>query len=735
MITKENQDKVGKYNQGDRSRDIVSDFYKLYWILKRRWLPAITIFGFILALSTFIASKKEPVYRAQGQLMFKQEKASSLIGLTPAHEESAETGGWMNADRVLDTEIRVLLSEPILRKTIDAINQENVQRQPLNIIDLKAELTIKNVLGTNVLLISYQNPDPKMAALVVNQLMNIYIQNNLSESRSTAVIARQFITEQLPKLRRNVVSADTALRNFKERAQITDLNAARSALVTNTERIQAQIDSVETELAKLNAQSVAIQEKLGMNSEEAMAVSSFSQASVVQGLLTDLQEVQRKLADARSRYQPGNPTIDNLQDKEAQIKAQLQTQLAKILPGQKSGYKGKLQLGQTQQVLMTDLIQAEVNRIGLINQVAALNQQKGFYQKQAAILPKLEQQQRELERNLSASESTYEALLKSLQEVRIKENQAVGNVRIIESALVPVIPIVNSQTSIILAGGLAGILLAGAVVYVLEVRDKKVKTVQEARTLFDYKLLGTVPVFSRTTRNVCDNRNSEQMFERLPVIDQPRSAISESYRMLQANLKYSNAFNAAKVIVVTSSVPKEGKSTLCANLAATMAQIGQRVLIIDADMHRPTQHEIWKISNHEAGLSNIIAEPASPETKVFHKVVENLNVVTSGFLPPNPLAVIESKRMATFLEESAKNYDYVFIDTPPLASTADAVTLGRMVDGVLIVIRPGVADSNSSNLAKEYLEQSGQKVLGIVVNGVLAENEPHRLLSHYYSRN
>jgi capsular exopolysaccharide synthesis family protein len=735
MISRESKDKAGKYNQSARSHDILSDFYRLCWILKRRWLPAITIFSFILALSTFIASKKESIYRAQGQLMFNQDKASSLIGLTPAEDGSAETGGWMNADRVLDTEIRVLLSEPILQRTINAINQENLQGQLLNTADLKAELTIKNVLGTNVLLISYQNPDPEIAALVVNQLMNTYIQNNLSDSRSTAVVARRFITEQLPKLRQNVVSADTALRNFKEKFQIPDLNAARSALVTNTERIQSQIDSAETELAKLNAQSVAVQKKLGMNSEEAMAVSSFSQYSVVQGLLDDLQGVQRKLADARSRYQPRNPAIENLQEKEAQIKAQLQVQLAKSLPGQKVNYKGKFQLEQTQQALMTDLIQAEVNRIGLINQVAALNQQNNFYQKQAATLPKLEQQQRELERNLSASESTYEALLKSLQEVRIKENQVVGNVRIIESALVPAIPITNSQTSTILAGSLCGILLVGALIYVLEVRDKKIKTIQEARDLFDYKLLGTIPIFNRTARNVRDKHTSERIFEQLPAIAQPRSAISESYRMLQANLKYLNAFNAAKVIVVTSSVPKEGKSTLCANLAATMAQIGQRVLIIDADMHRPTQHEIWKVSNHEEGLSNVITEPTLLETKVFHNVIENLNVVTSGFLPPNPLAVIESKRMATFLKESAKNYDYVFIDTPPLASTADAVTLGRIVDGVLIVIRPGVADSDSSNLAKEYLEQSGQKVLGIVVNGVLPENEPHRSLSHYYSRN
>lgn len=730
MISKENRNTVEKHNEV--GRNIVSDFYSYWCIFKRHWFPAVAIFSSVVALSAFYAFKKTPIYRTQGQLLFEEDKASSLIGLESSQKGSSQGSGLTSVERMLDTQIRVLYSEPVLKRTVEQVNKNKLRGLPLEVEDLKAGLSIRNVIDTNVIQVAYQSTNPEVAALVVNQLMNNYVYNNLADNRSTAVAARQFITEQLPKVRQNVVSADTTLRSFKEKYKIIDLNATKTAVTTNGERIQSQIDSAEVELAKLNSQSSEIQKKLQMTPQEIMAVSSLSQSSVVQGLLTELQDVERKLIDAKARYQPGNPTVVHLQNKQAQAKAQIQAQFARVLPGRTS-LNGKFQIGQTQQELMNDLLKGEVTRIGLVNQVAALNNQKALYQKQADILPEVEQQQRELERNLKVAESTYEALLKSLQEIRIKENQALNNVRVIESAMVPDTPMASNQVSTLLAGGLGGIMLAVAVIYVLEAKDKKIKTVQEARELFEYKLLGTIPVFSRTKRNVSSN-TSKFADGQLPVIDKPRSAISESYRMLQANLKFLDAFNAAKVIVVTSSVPKEGKSTLCANLAATMAQIGQKVLIIDADMHRPTQHEIWKISNHEEGLSNIITEPASLETK-FHKVIDNLNVVTSGFLPPNPLAVIESKSMATFLEECSKNYDYVFIDTPPLASTADAVTLGRMVDGVLIVIRPLVADSNSSNLAKEYLEQSGQKVLGIVVNGVLRENEPHRSQSHYYSQN
>ena len=732
MNSRENKDKVDKYNEGGRNRDIISDFHNYWCIVKRRWLPAVAVFGSVFALSALYALTKAPSYRAQGQLLFQQDKASSLIGLTSAAQQGNSQGsGWLDVDRILDTEIRVLLSEPILQRTLDVLNRNNLYGVSLNLDDLKSELAIKNATGTNLLVVSYQSKDPRVAALVLNQLMITYLDSNLLANHATAIAARQFIIGQLPKVKENVVSADTALRRFKEKYKIPNLDATKSALATNIERIQSQIDSAKTQLGDLNSQSLAIQEKLEMNPHEAMALSALSQSPAVQGLLANLQDVQRKLGDARSRYQQASPVLVGLQSQEVQARALLQNQVAQVLPGKKIGSNG-LQIGPNQQALMTDLIKGEVVRTGLVEQMTTLANQKAFYLRQAAILPGLEQQQRELERDLLVAESTYEALLKNLQEVKIQENQAVGNVRIIEPALVPKKPIAANKASTMTVGGLSGIVLAGGVLYLLEARDKKIKTVQEARELFEYTVLGTIPVFSKKTRTAAsDNHTSDQREAQLPVIDNPRSSISESYRRLQANLKFLNSAKALKVIVVTSSVPKEGKSTICANLAASMAQLGHRVLIVDADMHRPLQHQLWKISNVE-GLSNIISEEANIKGNVFHRVMHNLDVLSSGVLPPNPLALIDSRRMATFLEECSNNYDYVFIDTPPLAFAADAATLGRMADGVVIVTRPGVADSTSSRLAKEYLDQSGQNVLGIVINGVLAENDPHNL--HYYAQ-
>jgi capsular exopolysaccharide synthesis family protein len=381
---------------------------------------------------------------------------------------------------------------------------------------------------------------------------------------------------------------------------------------------------------------------------------------------------------------------------------------------------------------MNDLIKTEVDRRGLVTQMATLSHQKAFYQRQATILPGLEQQQRELGRKLSAAESTYEALLKSLQQLKVKENETVANVRIVEAAQVPGEPIAPDKIAAIAAGGLAGILLAAAVVYILELSDKKIKTIIEARKLFEYNLLGTIPVFSKTTTTVeANGQTSEQRKLLLPMIQNPCSPISESYRRLQANLKFVNSDQPLKVIVVTSAVPKEGKSTTCANLAVAMAELGHKTLIIDADMRCPSQHKFWQISN-TVGLSNVIAGQDDLSGTLIHSVMKNLDVLTSGSLPPNQVVLLDSQRLTALIEECRHQYDSVFIDTPPLAIAADAPILGKMADGVLLVTRPGIADFTSSKSAKEYLEQSGQNVLGLVVNAVIPENEASSYF-YYYS--
>jgi capsular exopolysaccharide synthesis family protein len=200
--------------------------------------------------------------------------------------------------------------------------------------------------------------------------------------------------------------------------------------------------------------------------------------------------------------------------------------------------------------------------------------------------------------------------------------------------------------------------------------------------------------------------------------------------MIQANLKFLSSDKALKVIVVSSAVPNEGKSTVAANLAAVMAQLGRRVLLVDADMRHPSQHTTWDLIN-DVGLSNVIVSRDEPRVAV-QEVMSNLDVLCSGVIPPNPLALLDSDRMASLISGFSKNYNFVIIDTPPVVLAADALILGEMADGVLLVTRPGIVDVTSAHTVKEALHRSGLNILGLVINGVIQKNEPN---SYFYYSN
>jgi polysaccharide biosynthesis transport protein len=212
--------------------------------------------------------------------------------------------------------------------------------------------------------------------------------------------------------------------------------------------------------------------------------------------------------------------------------------------------------------------------------------------------------------------------------------------------------------------------------------------------------------------------------------DLPRSPISEAYRMLQANLKFLSSDKPLKTIVVTSSIPREGKSEVAANLATAIAQVGRRVLLVDADMRRPVQHHVWNLTN-SVGLSNVIVDQVDIREAV-QEVMPNLDILSAGVMPPNPVALLDSRRMAVLVADFAEQYDFVIFDTPPLSGTADSAVLGKMADGVLLVVRPGVIDSTNAESAKEFLMQSGQRILGMVINGVDTKNEPDNYF--YYAK-
>jgi polysaccharide biosynthesis transport protein len=183
-------------------------------------------------------------------------------------------------------------------------------------------------------------------------------------------------------------------------------------------------------------------------------------------------------------------------------------------------------------------------------------------------------------------------------------------------------------------------------------------------------------------------------------------------------------------VVITSAVPREGKSTVAANLAATMAQLGRKVLLIDGDLHHPTQHRIWGMDN-AAGLSDLIIGRL-PLRQAIRQAMPNLDLITAGMMPPNPLVILDSRRMAKLINGLETVYDMVIIDAPPLIVEAEALTLGRLAQGMILVARPGLLPSSAAQAAKALLHQSGQVVLGMVINSAVLEPEAYR--HHDYNR-
>ncbi|MEG5052606.1 MULTISPECIES: polysaccharide biosynthesis tyrosine autokinase [unclassified Microcoleus] len=708
-----------------------------YWqILKRRWLPALAVCASVVALTTYGTLKEKAVYEAEGKLLFKKTTAGSALTelgkeigqLTPAAEQS----------NPLTTEIELIRSVENIEKTIKRLQIKDEKNNQLKTQDFLKKLTVATIRGADILTVSYKHQNPKIAADVVKTMMNFYIDNNQKVNRLEAVSVRQFIEKKLPNSDQAMRKAAAELSKFKEENKVVNLEEEAKSAVAVMAGLESQIDQAKSDLLKARAQSKAFEDELQMNPQQALTASTLSQSSTVQEALKEYKQIERQLAIEQNRYQDNSPIITRLETKKATMKALLDQQIQQVLGGQQPLQNQSLQIGEVKPKLIEEFIKVDVERQGLAERVTILSNALAGYKQRVKVLPKLEKEKRELERKLQEAEADYQELQKKLQEIRITENQQVGNARIIQKPSVPEEPVRSRKSLLLVAGGLLGTLLGIAAALLLESQDKSVKTIEEARELFGFTLLGVIPFHRKSEKNPRRNswrlKSASQDLEQSPrqivVRDTPHTSSSAAYRMLQANLRFLSSDKELKVIVVSSSLPQEGKSTVSANLAVAIAQLGRKVLLVDADMHCPVQHRIWELPN-QVGLSNVIVGQAGFGDAIA-QVMDNLDVLTCGVIPPNPMALLDSQRITLLIKQFSATYDAVIIDAPSLNVAADALILGNKADGILLVVRPGVLHSGTVAFAKELLKKSSQHVLGLVVNGVSPKNEPH---SHYYFTN
>jgi polysaccharide biosynthesis transport protein len=698
--------------------------FQQYWlILKRRWLPSAVVVSSIVGITALITFQQKPIYETEGKLLFnKSNKISALAGLSAG---IGDLSGVTNLSNPLETESEIIRSYPLLERTITKLNLKDKRGKPLKVDSFLKSLKVKSVKGTDILMLTYRSTNPEEAANVVNSLMTDYLENSKNNSTAETRAAREFLSKQLPEVEAKVAKAEADVRRFKDENNVVSLEEEAKVGVESMKGLANQITQGQAAIVDANTRSSALQKQLSLTTKQAVELSSFSQSPGVQQVLVEYQKAQLELAVAKTRLTANHPTIVNLTEKEQALRNQLEKRVTQIADSSEAVPDQNLQIGQLKQGLTVDLVKSEVERLALANRIEDLRKSFLIYQSRLKVIPKLEQTQRALERRLQVAQLTYQQIFKQLQEVQVLEKQTLGNTRVVSDALVPERPVSPKIALNLLLGGFLGILLGVGTALILEAMDKSLKTVEEAKRLVGYTLLGTIPQLNKKA----DNKGSQD----LPVLNDPYSVVTTGFEMLQTNLGFTLVGKTAKVLVVSSSIPGEGKSFVSANLAVALAQIGRRVLLIDADMRRPRQQEIWELSNM-TGLSNVIVGQASLKNSVTESLV-TLDVLTSGTIPPNPLVLLESLQMDSLITEASTDYDFVIIDAPPLTAVSDALVLGKKADGMLLVVRPGVANRDSVDAAKNLLEQSGQRVLGMVVNGVTGKTSYGSYYANeYYGR-
>ena len=313
-------------------------------------------------------------------------------------------------------------------------------------------------------------------------------------------------------------------------------------------------------------------------------------------------------------------------------------------------------------------------------------------------------------------------LLKRLKETNVAEENRMVSISVVDPAEVPKFPSKPRTRRNLMLAMVIGLMGGLGLAFFFEYLDNTVKTPEDVERYLNLPYLGPIPSFEVKTDDPAQD---------MVVLNSPKSSASESFRGLRTSILFSSAQQVPRVILVTSATAKEGKTLVSSNLAITMAQGGGKILILDCDMRRPRLHKLFKISR-DPGMSNILIGEAAWEKMIRPTGIENLWVIPSGPIPPNPAELVSSDLMASLIETLRGQFDRVIIDSPPIMAVTDSVAMARLTDGLVMVVKVGTTARDVITGALRQLRDMNAKILGTVLNDIPFSKDHYYYSQHYY---
>jgi len=559
------------------------------------------------------------------------------------------------------------------------------QRRKAAIAMVQGGTQIQPVPGSRIVKVSFSARSPELAQKIAIGLAENYVGMTLDRRFSASAYARSFLEEKLQQLKVKLEDSEKQVVAYAQKEGIVNVDDKLSVAGAN---LKALNDS----LAAATAERI--------RKEQIWATAQAGNAAGLPQMLED------KL-------------IEKAQDKRAQLMAEYQDKLRLMKPDFPEMVQLKAQIAEYDRQIKS---QGDVVKKSMKTQFEAARDQEASFKAKIESLKTevLDLRNRSikyniLQREVDTNRSLYDGLLQQYKEVGVTGAVATNNVQIIDKAELPTSPSSPSLTLNLLLALIGGLLLSAGAILVREFLDDTFVAPEDVEETLGLHVLGLVPVAKKPENGASIAR---------AVLEDPHSAIAEAFRSLRTTLQFSTAAGLPKVLLVVSSKPSEGKSFTSMCLAANFAQLGMRVLLIDADLRKASLHRELGVAG-DRGLSNVLTGAMSPEEVAHENVVPGVTLIASGPLPPNPAELLAGPRFSALLSTAAENFDLVVIDGPPVMGLADAPLLGSIVDGALLVVDSSGTRRRLVQAAIKRLHFSRTNLLGVLLNRYDAGKAAH----------
>ncbi len=688
------------YGPAAEPADEPFDPLKLLWLLVRyRWLIA-AVLGAGLVLGVVVTLMQSPKYAATARIEIMVPTARILQDMDVVAQSSDI--------RTFETAKEKLKSRDLARRVVLELNLANngrflfpqpdfaignifarvfggpaqpplesfdlEQREAIAIERLLKDLSVNLLRGTSLLEVRFADNDPQQASTVANQVVRSYMDQQVDRSIETSELAQQFINEQVADTKAKLEAAEAKLVAYSKEQQL-------GAAGEDGSLITASITAINSAMAK------AVQTRL--ENERLVAQIEAGKAAELKQVLDSeaIQATREKLANLRAEYQqkrgtfkPEFPDMQRLAAQIAEFERQLQGEVDVIANSIRLAYETSIQ-----------------EERDLLNKLGELDaEQVAFRDKNI--------QYTILKRDVESYRAQYQSLIDKRNELGVVGDLRRANVDVVDFAVVPKSPFEPSllrNLLLFLAAAAAG---SAATIYVLELLNNKFSVPDQIESELKLPVLGIIP-----------KAEGEKLAEGLA---DPRSAISEAYRSLRTSLQFSGTDGAPQTLLVTSSEPGESKSTTAFKLAEEFAAIGNKVLLIDCDLRRPSLHRMFKVDN-AMGLSNLLTNTVEQAEvpRLFHRSAQHPSLVflATGPMVPNPADLLSSARMGAVLRGCMKGYDMVILDGPPVIGLSDALILSRLAEATMLVVAAHQTARKSARAALKRLASTGGNIVGAML--------------------